>query len=266
MIEQVVIDAQKVVTGYKANNTNTIERKKVYDPKLKAWFFEKVAVDLNAKKFFEVVKKKEREPKVIPQEQKKKRPRKIPSYESRVKYPADRYFDLLQQGKNPKEIADELGVKKPCVYENLQKYCLLNNLEYKSLNLNTRLGSEAAFPPSVYYELRKQGLMQKEIAAKLGVTDSTVSQNLKKYYEKNKKENVLKRICEVSARVKDIINQCIAESKRFDVTEVMEILNMKRTTIVHHRNKHFTNLDYQTIRMLHPTGKKLKRSVKKKAA
>ena len=35
MIEQVVIDAQKVVTGYKANNTNTIERKKVYDPKLK---------------------------------------------------------------------------------------------------------------------------------------------------------------------------------------------------------------------------------------
>lgn len=266
MLDQKVLDAQKIVAEFKENNKKT---KRVYvgfNPETKCHVFKTVEVDPNAKAYFNSIRKSDKKQKTQEPTATKKIPkeRKKISYESRAKHPTAKYYELLKQGKKPSEIAELLNVRKGCVYANIRKYCEIHKLDYKALNLNTSLGATSIYPPSAYYELRKKGFMIGEIATELGVTKSTVSQNLNKYYSSKPNHNKIKRVCGAGKEVAQLIEQCIAEKRKFDVYEAMKKLGKSRTTIIHHRDYYLQNLDYETKRLLHPTGRKMKKSILKK--
>ena len=96
MLDQKVIDAQKIAADYKANNLQTIEKPK-WNSEKRMWVFEKIQIDPNAKKFYEEIKKGENKNKLVNSQKQNQKIEKSKTRKTRIYKPRKSSLELKEK-------------------------------------------------------------------------------------------------------------------------------------------------------------------------
>lgn len=208
-INEEVIKAREIVSGYKELNKKTIERVSYYDPKLRSWTMKKVEIDPNASEFKKIYSKPERKkvkletlkkPNEKPEKVKpakkerpigvKYTPRKKPTSNKQFERTSLMYkaYEYYLSGKTNKEIAEMMGIS-------------LNSAITKIRQRDRQLGI-VAVKNDTYDKvvlLIKDGKNLSQISKELNICQNTISYHIKNYNDSKSKT-------EIQAEYKEILS------------------------------------------------------------
>lgn len=170
MIDEDLEKAKKAVARFKELNKNTIERVKVYDSKMKCWYYERIKTDENAKKFQikpRAVSKLQPKPNAVSKPKKKKvkeiKPKKI--------FRRNQVYNDSLNGMTIVELAKKYNVSNRQISSDLSDV-------RKSLGLVNNVFGKTFSELVPYF---KEGLSIKEISNKVNLKEETIWYHRNRY-------------------------------------------------------------------------------------